>query len=178
MCPLLTSECIWDQSLKKRGPSFLVTWTMIRASTPPSPRPQHSVSTRDQTLRGDLWILIQFSDSCLKMSAGAVLLYLNLILIFRWFLTRSSTSWRCHTANLCRVRPSTVNLAADTCICAFCPVGGSVVPVQHHSRQPAAGAGRHRCQASPHDHSPARQGAHPSPFIKCVKYILFFGQHI
>lgn len=60
------------------------------------------------------------------------------------------------------------NAAMLTCSCVHFPVGGSVVPVQHHSRQPAAGAGRHRCQTSPHDHSPARQGAYTTLFEASV----------
>lgn len=32
-----------------------------------------------------------------------------------------------------------------------------MVPVQHHCREPAAGAGCDRCRAHPHDHSPAGQ---------------------
>jgi len=51
-------------------------------------------------------------------------------------------------------------------MCVLCPVGGSVVPVKHHSRQPAAGAGCHWSQASAHDHSPARQGVY---LFNCVK---------
>lgn len=51
-------------------------------------------------------------------------------------------------------------MTQNSCVCAPCPTGGSVVPVQHHSRQPAAGAGRHWRQPCPYDHSPAGQGAH------------------
>lgn len=51
-------------------------------------------------------------------------------------------------------------MTQNSCVCAPCPTGGSVVPVQHHSRQPAAGAGRHWRQPRPYDHSPAGQGAH------------------
>lgn len=57
---LLISECIWDQSLQNEAPC--VTWTMIRASKLPLPHPQHPVSTRGQTLRVGLWILIQFRN--------------------------------------------------------------------------------------------------------------------
>lgn len=78
--------------------------------------------------------------------------------------------------------PIASKLSLTTCICAFCPVGGSVVPVQHHSRQPAAGAGRHRRQASPHDHSPARQGVYQSLFVLILKWnwIMsdYFGEHM
>lgn len=33
-----------------------------------------------------------------------------------------------------------------------------MVPVQHHRREPAAGASCDRCRAHPHDHTPAGQG--------------------
>lgn len=49
---LLIKECIWDLSLKTRPP-LVVTWLMIRASKPPSPHPQHPVSTRGSPYR---WI--------------------------------------------------------------------------------------------------------------------------
>lgn len=127
---------------------LLLTWTMIRASTPPSPRPQHPVSTEVRRIQSDLLCSdpVRSQKLCMKRvrprGTGPCLhFYIGFQIILK------------------------------SCTCASCPAGGSVVPVQHHSRQPAAGAGGHRCQPSPHDHSFARQGVRllPAPplTVKC-----------
>lgn len=146
---LLTSECIWAQSLKNEA---LLLWPGQWLEPQRRPCPTHSTLS-PPGVKHSVWTSVFWSSSDTET---------ELLFLF-WGGIRLTYIW-----NLCVSTSSVHNRKL-----LFCPVGGSVVPVQHHSRQPAAGAGCHRRQARPDDHSPARQGAYPSVLTYRVKQIIY-----